>query len=124
MIQRTLARGKGNYAGDVFYPVTANAKRTDVAWRDVIKRSYRLPQKTNSESIMAATLQATPEDAARKTWLVLRKKSRFRGEDIAQSAVTFLSKTKELGISTDTDNYIATREHTTTNAVAFWRKQL
>ena len=78
-----MARGKGNYAGDVFYPVTNNAKRTDVAWRDVIKRSYRLPQKTNSESIMAATFQATPEDAARKTWLVLRKKSRTRGEDIA-----------------------------------------
>jgi hypothetical protein len=117
-----LARGKGNYAREVFYPVDTNAKKTDVSWRDTIKRSYRLPQKTNSDSIMAATLQATPEDAARKTWLVLRKKSRIRGEDIAQSAVAFLSKTKEMGISTNTDNYIATREHTTTNAVAFWRK--
>ena len=104
--------------------MVTNAKKTDVAWRDVIKRSYRLPQKCSSEAIMAATLQATPEDAARKTWLVLRKKSRMRGEDIAQSAIAFLNKTKEMGISTDTDNYIATREHTTTNAVAFWRKQL
>ena len=82
-IQRALARGKGNYASDIFYPVATNAKKTEVAWRDVIKKSYRLPQKTSSESIMAATLQPTPEDASRKSWLVIRKKSRFRGEDIA-----------------------------------------
>ena len=82
-IQRALARGKGNYASDVFYPNPNNAKRTDVAWRDSIKKSYRLPQKTSSEAIMAATLQPTPEDAARKSWLGIRKKSRIRGEDIA-----------------------------------------
>ena len=38
--------------------------------------------------------------------------------------MALLEKTKESGISTDTDVYIATREHTTTNAVAYWRKAL
>jgi hypothetical protein len=71
---------------------------------------------------MAATLQPTPQDAARKTWLKLRNKSRARGENIADAAVTFLSETKEMGITTETDIYIATREHTTTSAVMFWRK--
>jgi hypothetical protein len=73
---------------------------------------------------MNATLQPTPEDAARKTWLKIRKKSRARGENIADSAVALLEKTKEMGLSIDTDNYLATREHTTTNAVAYWRKAL
>ena len=71
---------------------------------------------------MAATLQPTPQDAARKTWLKIRNKSRKRGENIADAAVNFLSETKEMGITTDTDIYIATREHTTTSAVMFWRK--
>jgi hypothetical protein len=101
-----------------------NAQRTEVAWRDMMKKSYRLPQKTNTESIMNATLQPTPEDAARKTWLKIRKKSRARGEDIADSAVALLDKSKEMGLSTNTDDYLATREHTTTNAVAYWRKAL
>jgi hypothetical protein len=90
----------------------------------MMRKGYRLPQKTNIESLMNATLQPTPEDASRKTWLKIRQKSRARGEDIADSAVALLEKTKESGISTDTDVYIATREHTTTNAVAYWRKAL
>jgi hypothetical protein len=97
-IQRALARGKGNYASEVFFPNPNNAKRSEVAWRDIIKKSYRLPQKTSSEAIMAATLQPTPEDASRKAWLVIRRKSRIRGEDIASSATAFLNKTKEMGI--------------------------
>jgi hypothetical protein len=108
----------------VFFPIAKNANRTEIAWRDMMKKSYRLPQKTNSASIMNATLQPTPEDASRKTWLKIRVKSRARGEDIADSAVALLEKTKEMGLSLDTDNYLATREHTTTNAVAYWRKAL
>lgn len=90
----------------------------------MITACYRIPRTTGTETIMRATLQTTPEEAARKSWLKLRTKARDRGETIAVAATELINRTKELGVVPDTDIFTATKERTTTCAVVFWRKQL
>ena len=90
----------------------------------MVTASYRLPKNSDREKTMTSTLQATPEDNARKMWLTNRTKARLRGEDIPFAARNFLKKTEQSGIELDTDAYIARRERTSTAAVQYYRKAL
>ena len=90
----------------------------------MITASYRLPKNSDREKTMASTLQATPEDNARKMWLTHRAKARLRDEMIPFAAQQFLKRTEQSGIETDTDAYIARRERTSTAAVEYYRKAL